>query len=293
MSGIHIHSTPSGFSIPGILKLIRWPNLLMIACSQYLGAIFLIGPPGDYLKYFKDLNLLLICLGTISITAAGYIINDYYDVKIDYINKPERVVVGKILKRRVAMTIHIILNMLGVVAGVLVSLKLAIINTLAAIWLWVYSNQLKRMPLIGNLSVALLSGISIAVVEIHYQSGNNLVFIYAVFAFFVSLMREIVKDIEDLKGDATFGCKTLPVVWGTRSTKYLIFVLIFLFALFLIQALKGIASHNIYLYFISMIVPGVFFVYKLWVADTRKQFHQLSSLLKLFMLSGIISMILV
>jgi 4-hydroxybenzoate polyprenyltransferase len=293
MSGPDAHSLPSSFSLPGTLKLVRWPNLLMIAVSQYFGAIFLIGPPENYPEYFRDPKLFLLCLGTISIAAAGYIINDYYDVKIDYINKPERVVVGKVLKRRVAMFIHIGLNVVGVMAAFLVSLKVAVINTLAAIWLWAYSNQLKRMPLIGNLSVALLSGTAIALVEIHYQSGNNVVFIYAVFAFFISLIREIVKDIEDLKGGETFGCRTLPVVWGIRPTKYLVFFFILLFALYLIKALKGIDSHNTYLYFIAMIVPAIWFIYKLWTADTRKQFHLLSNLLKLFMVSGILSMALV
>ncbi len=265
----------------------------MIAISQYLGAIFLVGPSSNYPEYLKDPKLFFICIGTMCIAAAGYIINDYYDVKIDYINKPQRVVVGKLLKRRSAMFIHVGLNITGIIAGVLVSLKLLLVNLLAALWLWAYSNQLKRMPLIGNLSVALLSGLAIGVVEIHYQSGNNLILVYAIFAFFISLVREIVKDIEDLKGDETFGCKTLPVVWGIRSTKSLIYGLIFLFALFLIRILDGINSHNIYLYFVVMLIPAVLFIYKLWIADTRKQFHQLSTFLKLFMLSGILSMVLV
>ena len=175
----------------------------------------------------------------------------------------------------------------------LVSLKIAAINIVAAIWLWGYSNQLKRMPLVGNLSVALLSGLSIAIIEFHYHSGNNLVYIYTVFAFFISLIREILKDIEDLKGDQTFGCKTLPVVWGIRNTKYLLFALIFLFVICLLQIMKGIQSQNIYLYFMVMLLPAILFIYNLWVADTKKQFHQLSSFLKLFMLSGILSMMLV
>ena len=290
MPGPH---APGRFSFSGILKLVRWPNLLMIGISQYLGAIFLIGPASNYRHYLGDLHLFLICMGTISIAAGGYIINDYYDVKIDYINKPERVVVGNLLKRRTAMFIHVGLNVVGILAGILVSLKIAAINTLAAIWLWGYSNQLKRMPLVGNLSVALLSGLSIAIIEIHYQSENNLVFIYAIFAFFVSLIREILKDIEDLKGDQTFGCKTLPVVWGIRNTKSMLFALIFLFVLCLFKILEGIESQNIYFYFIIMLIPAVIFVYKLWIADTKKQFHQLSTFLKLFMLSGILSMMLV
>jgi 4-hydroxybenzoate polyprenyltransferase len=281
---------PVSFSFSGLLKLVRWPNLLMIVIAQYLGAIFLIGPSSDYALFIKDPDLAFLCLGTISVAAAGYIINDYYDVKIDYINKPQRVVVGNLLKRRSAMFIHLGLTAFGVTVGALVSLKIALINLVAAIWLWGYSNQLKRMPFVGNLSVAILTGFSIALVEIHYQSGNHLVYIYALFAFFISLIREVLKDIEDLKGDQTFGCKTLPVIWGTRNTKTLLFFLIFFFVLCLSQILRGVESQNIYLYFMIMIIPGLLFIYKLWIADTKRQFHQLSSLLKLIMLSGILSM---
>jgi 4-hydroxybenzoate polyprenyltransferase len=279
-------------SIPGIVTLVRWPNLMMIAISQYLAAIFLIGPSVDYKSYLGDVHLLLICLGTVSIAAAGYIINDYYDVKIDYINKPDKVIVGNLLKRRVAMFIHIGLNLLGLMCGVLVSLKVALINLVAATWLWAYSNQLKRMPLIGNFSVAILSALAIAVIGIHYGAKDQLIYIYALFAFAVSLVREIIKDLEDLKGDETFGCRTLPVVWGIRPTKSFIFALILLFALLLFNMLREINNLYIYIYFGSMFFPSVFFVYKLWIADTRKHFHQLSYFMKLFIASGILSMVL-
>ncbi len=281
-----------GFTLPGFFRLVRWQNLLMIAVSQYLAAIFLIGPATDFIAYLSDPNLLLICLGTICIAAGGYIINDYYDVKIDYINKPERVIVGNHLKRRAAMFIHIGLTIAGLSFGIVVSLKVGLINLLAATWLWGYSNQLKRMPFIGNFSVAVLSALAIAIIGIHYGTNDLLVYIYSAFAFVISLIREIVKDLEDLKGDETFGCKTIPVIWGVRSTKSLIFLLLFLFALLLINMLPEINNYNIYLYFVVMFIPAVFFVYQLWIADTRNQFHQLSIYLKLFMASGILSMVL-
>jgi 4-hydroxybenzoate polyprenyltransferase len=287
------NSGPSNFSIQGILKLTRWPNLLIIGISQYISAVFLVGPSQDFLKYLMDPQLFLICLGTVVIAAAGYIINDYYDVKIDYINKPEKVVVGNLLKRRAAMFIHTGLNLLGVVIGLLVSLKIAAINILASVWLWGYSNQLKRMPLVGNLSVALLSSLAIAIIGIHYQPADNLILVYASFAFFISFIREIVKDIEDLKGDETFGCKTLPVVWGVRSTKNFIFLFIFLFTLLVIQMTAEIESDRIYVYFALMVLPATFFAYKLWIADTVKHFRKLSYYLKVFMLLGILSMLLV
>lgn len=293
MTSKNQRATPLAFSIKGLAKLIRWPNLLIIALSQYLAAIFLIGPSENYLDYLFDVELFLIALGTILIAAAGYIINDYYDVKIDYINKPQKVVVGSTLKRRAAMFIHTGLNILGILAGVLVSLKIALINLLAATLLWGYSNQLKRMPFIGNFSVAILSGLSIALVGIHYPANSHKVYFYALFAFFISLIREIVKDIEDLKGDASFGCMTLPVVWGIRQTKTFIYGLFFFFALTLIYLASLMGNVFLNYYFALLIIPGAFIIYKLIIADTRKQFKLLSNQLKWLMLLGILSMVVI
>ena len=281
------------FSVKSFLKLVRWQNLIIIALSQYLTAIFLVGPRNLYYQYLKDSDLFLICLGTTLIAAAGYIINDYYDIKIDYINKPDKVVVGNLLKRRVAMFIHTGLNIIGLLVGLFVSLKVVLVNLLASVWLWGYSNQLKRMPFIGNFSVAVLSALAIAIIGIHYEPFENVVYIYALFAFFVSLIREIVKDLEDVKGDATFGCQTLPVIWGIRSTKSVIFVLISLFTLILIKMTPEMGSREIYLYFAVMSMPAAAVVYKLGIADTTRHFKQLSNYLKLFMLFGILSMVLV
>ncbi len=290
-------STISGDEISiigkGLLKLVRWPNLLIIAFCQYLSAIFLVGPPELYLTYLKDPDLLFMALGTLCIAAAGYIINDYYDVKIDYINKPKKVVVGKVLKRRVAMFVHIGLNAMGILAGIVVSLKIAAINLIAATWLWGYSNQLKRMPLIGNFSVALLSGLAIAIVGVHYKSNSKLVYFYALLAFLVSLIREIIKDLEDLKGDASFGCRTLPVIWGIRKTKNFLYLLFLAFGATIIFLAYVMGNTWLYLYFSLLVIPGAYLVYRLSLADTISEFHQLSLSVKWFMLLGVFSMVLI
>ncbi len=267
--------------------------MLIIALSQYMTAIFLIGPAADYQVYLLDINLFLICIGTVVIAAAGYIINDYYDVKIDYVNRPKKVVVDKILKRRAAMFFHTGLNLAGIAIGLLVSLKIALINLMAAVCLWAYSNQLKRMPFVGNLSVALLSALAIAIIGLHYEDQTKIVYFYAIFAFFISLIREIIKDIEDLKGDATFGCKTLPVVWGVRSTKGFLYFLFILFSFILGYLAHLMNNWVLNYYFILLLFPGVYLFYKLVIADTIKEFRNLSTYLKWFMLLGIISMILV
>jgi 4-hydroxybenzoate polyprenyltransferase len=172
---------PSNFSFQGILKITRFPNLLIIALSQYLVAIFLVFPE-PRIPLAQDLKLHLLVLSTMLIAAAGYIINDYYDVKIDLINKPERVVVGKVIKRRVIMLLHSSFNMMAILIGIYVGPWVAAIHVLSSFILWLYSNQLKRLPFIGNFSVSLMTGLSILIISVYYQSFEPLVFVYAFFA---------------------------------------------------------------------------------------------------------------
>ena len=137
--------------------LIRLPNLIIIVLTQFFTAIFLIGTEQPFYHYLTDIRLYLLAFSTVLIASAGYIINDYYDIKIDYLNKPRRVVVGKRLSRRIAMVLHWGLSALGVLVGAFLSLRLGLINLVAVFILWFYSNYLKRMPFVGNVSVALLT----------------------------------------------------------------------------------------------------------------------------------------
>jgi 4-hydroxybenzoate polyprenyltransferase len=278
------------FSFRGFLKLTRFPNLLIIALTQYLSTIFLVAHPENGFEYLFDFKLLLLSASTLMIAAAGYIINDYYDIKIDYVNKPDKVVVGKLIKRRIVLASHIILNVLGVGIGFYLSLRVGALNFLAGFLLWIYSNKLKRMPLIGNLTIAFLTALSIAIIAVYYQRNESLLMAYAVFAFSINLVREIIKDMEDIRGDMRFGSKTLPIVWGLRKTKYFLFVLILIFVLILFALSSQLGNHTLNLFFIVLIVPIIYLIYLLYRADSQKRFHQLSTFCKLLMLAGISSM---
>jgi 4-hydroxybenzoate polyprenyltransferase len=283
-----IQQKPSNFSFTGFMQVTRFWNLMVIVMAQYFTAAFLLS--SSHIVF--EQSLFVLSLSTVLIAAAGYIINDYYDVKIDLINKPKRVVVGRILKRRVAMVAHTILNVVGIGLGLTLSIKIALLNFVCALLLWAYSNQLKRMVLIGNLAVAFLTGLSIYVVALFFDPMNIMVITYAIFAFAFTLIREIIKDIEDLKGDATFGCRTLPVVYGIRKTKNVIYVLSVLFLI----SLCGLTFHFIgieMMYFcFGLIVPLGFLAYKLAKADKTSEFNYLSNYCKFVMLIGICSMIL-
>ena len=275
----------SGNFIESILKLTRFGNLIIIGFTQYCTAAFLIDKRSIY-----DPKLLLLSISTILIAAAGYIINDYYDVKIDYINKPERVVIGKSITRRFAILFHTVFSVLGVLIGVYLSWSITAVNLLSVFLLWLYSNNLKRLPFVGNLTVGILTGAAVYIIDLLYRTNNPMVIIYAVFALFITLVREIIKDIEDLKGDNTFGCKTLPIVFGIRRTKQIIYGIIAIFSTTVLVINRFYEALPLYYYLIFLFVPLMVLLFRLIRADTRKDFSTLSTFCKVIMLLGILSM---
>jgi 4-hydroxybenzoate polyprenyltransferase len=275
--------------IQSLLQISRVRNLLIIAVAQYFTVAFLVDP-----KLLLDWHLAVLSASTIIIAAAGYIINDYYDVKIDLINKPERVVVGRGVSRRYAILLHTVLSITGILLGLILNWKIGAINFFSVFMLWLYSNLLKRMPFVGNFVVAFLTAGSIAIPWLLYPfAGKTNILIYTLFAFFTTLVREIIKDLEDLKGDNTFGCRTLPIVWGLRKTKNLIYALTIAFVLsvFLIDALVEALPMSYFSIF--LFAPVAWLTIRLVRADTKKDFYKLSQLCKVIMVLGIFSMALI
>jgi 4-hydroxybenzoate polyprenyltransferase len=274
-----------------IIKLARVQNLAIIIISQYFTAFFIAKYDVSIYSVLIDVELFLLILSTVIITSAGYFINDYYDIKIDMIIKPIKVIVGNKLERRPVLIWHSIYNFIGIGIGAYISIWIGLINLFAAFLLWLYSNQLKRMPLIGNISVSILTGLSVLSIAAYYRTNEYLIFIYAFFAFGISLIREIIKDIEDMKGDEIFGCRSLPIVYGILKTKLLLYGFILSFG-FSISLFLGYQSNYILnLYFLILILPSLYFIYLLYKADRVKHFSQLSTYCKWLMLSGVLSMI--
>jgi 4-hydroxybenzoate polyprenyltransferase len=276
------------FTLRALIKVTRFWNLVIIVLAQFFTAYCLVG-------YFTVLNwrLYLLSVSTALIAAAGYIINDYYDVKIDLINKPERVVVGKSMRRRYALFFHWMLSILGVAAGFLLDWKIGVINIFSGFLLWWYSNFLKRKPFVGNFSVALLTGLSVYQVAVLFDPFNKMIIAYSFFSFFVTLVREIIKDMEDWKGDNTFGCQTLPILWGIRRTK------IFIYTLILIHVTAIVSFNSLYLFFqiriltFFIFIPILLLILLLVRADTVKSFYYLSFYCKIILVAGIFSMLLI
>ncbi|SDD25477.1 4-hydroxybenzoate polyprenyltransferase [Algoriphagus faecimaris] len=277
-------------SLSGLFRISRPVNLLLVAFTQLMTAFFLIETSRGGVPVLEDFRLYLLVLSTVMITAAGYMINDYYDVKIDYVNRPEEVIIGKGIKRRVVIFLHTILNFSAIGLGYLVAPRIAMVNFFAAFLLWLYSNRLKREPFIGNLSVAFLTGLSVYLVAMYYQKNELLVITYAIFAFFLNLIREIIKDIEDRDGDRKHGCRTLPIVIGFRKTKQVVFVVAICFVSAILIITFEINKPELFYYFGGLGLFFLWFMRKVYVADRKSHFSQLSTFAKLLMLVGTLSM---
>ena len=279
------------FSLRSLVKISRPVNLIILAFAQMMTAVFLVETNAYGQAIWQGYNLYLLMLATSMIAAAGYMINDYYDVKIDYINKPDEVIIGRTMKRRVALFYHSILNFSAIGIGWLLAPRMALAIFIAAFLLWLYSNQLKRLPFIGNFTVALLTAASIWLIGFYYQKSELLVLTYALFAFFLNLIREIIKDIEDRDGDRKHGCKTLPIILGFRNTKKVIFAIAFVFVCSIMIVTFKINNPNLYAYFGGLSILFMIFMYKIYIADRKQHFTQLSIYNKALMLAGISSMV--
>jgi 4-hydroxybenzoate polyprenyltransferase len=279
------------FSFWSLVKISRPVNLVILAFAQMMTAVFLVETTPFGQAIWQSFNLYLLMLATSMVAAAGYMINDYYDVKIDYVNKPDEVIIGRTMKRRVALFYHSLLNFLAIGLGWLLSPQVALIIFMAAFLLWLYSNLLKRQPFIGNFTVALLTGASILLIGFYYQKSELLVLTFALFAFFMNLIREIIKDIEDMDGDRKHGCKTLPIILGFRNTKKVIFAIALVFVCSILVVTFKINNPKLYFYFAGLSILFMIFMYKIYLADRKQHFTQLSIYNKILMLAGILSMV--
>lgn len=298
--------------IVAFLTLVRWRNLFFLALTQslfqfaifeplYAGAV----PAGDLTRF------LLLVLASLFIAAGGYVINDYFDINIDEVNRPGRMVVDKLIRRRWAIAWHFMLSGGGIV---LTALALPIgshgflwlANTGCVVLLWLYSTRFKKSLLTGNIVISLLTAWSILIIflskrdlattfdPVHVRFFR-LALLYAGFAFIISLIREAIKDMEDLPGDARYGCRTMPVVWGINATKVYVgvWIVVLMAVLLVLQAyvLQFGWWWSVGYCLLSLVLPLGILLAGLRKSHTPAAFHRLSSLTKWIMLAGILSML--
>jgi len=298
----------------GFLKMIRFPNLIFIGLAQVLFQFLVYYTLYPEKKEPDDIiHFIFLVLASVFIAAAGYIINDYFDINIDEVNKPRSMVVDKLISRRWAIAWHFLLSFLGIVFTVLAvpvleKWYIILANILCVVLLWFYSTSFKRRLLIGNIIISLLTAWTVLVVFFSkvsladafgmggqlYDKFFRIAFLYAGYAFISSLIREAIKDIEDMEGDEKYGCNTMPVAWGVNATKVYVAVWLIVLMVTLILVQVYVLQFRWWvpvLYcMVLILLPLTLIFFKLFKATSTAHFHQLSSLIKLVMLTGIVSM---
>ena len=304
--------------VGAFIKMIRLPNLFFIALTQILfhtAVLNTILLPLGTRPSIDGLNFILLVVSSVLIAGAGYIINDYFDINIDQINKPTANVVDKIVSRRWAMAWHFVFSGVGILLSAWVSWRtgfwyILLGNFMCVLLLFGYSVSLKRKLLSGNIIISLLTAwviLVISIAEINTQmlvipavveAANKITriaFLYAGFAFISSLIREAIKDIEDLQGDERYGCRTMPIVWGVNAAKVYIAVWLVVILALLVILQVYVARFEWWwamVYSIVFIIgPFVLIFFQLYKAKDQKDYHRLSNWTKLVMLTGILSMI--
>lgn len=269
------------------LKLIRFPNILLIILTQFLVYFFLLN------KLVVEYQFLVLALSLAFIAAGGNMINDYFDLETDLVNKPEKVIVNNGIPSKYVLLLYGFLTFTGIFAAFYISFKLGLILFLIALFLFLYSWKLKKIWLAGNLLVAFLMAAPVWISCFYMPlSWSFIILVYILFSFLSGLIREIVKDAEDMEGDALTGAKTLPVVSGLQITRAAVFCCILLLLLLLLLFTGQLIVSSSWLAFgyfclldIALVVIGFLF-YK---AKNKNDFHGLSKWLKYFIFAGIIS----
>jgi 4-hydroxybenzoate polyprenyltransferase len=267
----------------------------------------------------SDFQFILLAISILCITASGYIINDIFDVAADKINKPEKVFIGKTISKKSGLLMYFALTILGLILGIYTSYisgnlnySIFFISTIALLY-W-YSKSLKKIAIVGNVVISFLTAFTLFIVLIFEIKNTNSsssfaeailniftsisvtipVLIYILFAFFMTLIREIIKDIEDMNGDYALKMKTLPIIIGVNRTKKVVLAISSFVFLFIAIILKEELVHLPLLFWYAIVFilsPFAWFLYKLFNAKTTKEFHLLSNLIKLIMFFGILSML--
>ncbi len=308
-------------TIAAFFRLIRWPNILFIVITQLLFYYcvytpLLSAPPGER----QQILFFLLILSSVLISAAGYIINDYFDLQIDAVNRPDKMIVDRFIKRRWAILWHWILSATGILISAYISYRtgawlILFINFCCVVLLWFYSVSLKKKLLSGNISIAALTAWVILVVYLFagaklfsitgwtHSPGAfderrffKLIWLYAGFAFIMTIIREVIKDMEDMEGDRQYGCRTMPIVWGVPASKVFagVWIIVCIAALLIVQLYAWQSGRWPAAFYILLLIiaPMGLMLRNLYRANVSADYHKLSNLVKLIMLAGILSMLL-
>ena len=279
--------------IISMFSVVRGYNIPIIALAQYLSAIFIMAPEKRALSVLIDFNLFIIVIASGLTIASGYIINSFYDSKKDLINRPNKSKLDRLVSQKTKLQVYFTVNFVVALLAFLVSFRAVLFFSVYIFLIWFYSHKLKKHPIIGNLTASLLAVLPFFAILLYYKNLYPQIFAHATFLFLLLLIREIIKDLENLKGDIANDYQTIPVKFGevfAKKTITFLTVITILPVYFLVE-IYDVGYMDIYFY-VSLIILIFFLVY-LWKSDSKPDYLRLHNILKFLVVSGVFCIVLI
>ncbi|MCK8521108.1 geranylgeranylglycerol-phosphate geranylgeranyltransferase [Aquimarina sp. D1M17] len=276
-----------------LFSVVRGYNILIIVLAQYLTSIFILAPHIRLRNVILDPNLFVIVLASAGVIAGGYIINNFYDKEKDLINRPQKTMLDRLVSQQTKLTGYFVLNFLSVVLASYVSFRAVVFFSLYIFGIWLYSHKLKKFPIIGNMVASILAITPFFAVFIYYKNFDHVIFVHATFLFLILMMREMTKDLGNLKGDMAQNYKTVPVVYGELTSKRIITILILAAGVPIYFLLTVYEIGFMYLYFYVCLALLSVFLIALWFSKGKSHYVWLHNMLKFIIVAGTFSIVLI
>ncbi len=276
-----------------MFSVIRGYNILVVIIAQYLTSIYILAPDLPLREVVLDLNLFMLVLASGSTIAGGYIINNFYDSEKDLINRPHKSMLDRLVSQNTKLSFYFVLNFLAVVMASYVSFNAVIFFSLYIFGIWIYSHKLKKLPIIGNLTSAVLMITPFFAIFIYYRNFETVIFFHAMFLFLIISMKELTKDLENIKGDLAQDYHTIPVVYGENVSKTVLTILAFLTLIPTLLLVKyfDIGHMNYFFYFSTLLLLSV--ILMLWKSKTKTHYLILHNVLKFIIVAGVCCIVLI
>lgn len=273
--------------------VVRGFNLALIVIAQYITAVFIMAPPSQSLsEILFDRPLFALISATVGAIASGYIINNFYDSEKDSINRPRKSTLEQYVSQNTKLVLYFIINFIVVFIASYVSFRSVLFFSIYIFAIWFYSHKIKKMPIIGNLISAILTITPFFAIFLYYKNYSGLIFVFGFYLFLILSMRELVKDLENLKGDLTLDYKTIPVVYGEKIAKIMIALLV---AINILVTLFVVTTYDLgtmdYFFYGSMTLLSIV-VLLVFLAQSQRQYVRIHNLLKVLILFGVFSIVL-
>lgn len=276
-----------------LFSVVRGYNIPIIIIAQYLSAIFILAPEKRGLAILLDFDLFIIVFASSLTIASGYIINNFYDSKKDLINRPNKSMLDRLISQKTKLNVYFTLNFIVAFLAIFVSWRAFVYFSVYIFLIWYYSHRIKKYPIIGNLTSAFLSVLPFFAIFLYYKNLYEVILGHATFLFLLLLIREMIKDLENIKGDLANDYKTIPIIYGEAVSKKIITALSIatIIPVYVLIEIFDVGYMDMYFYFCLIIL--IFFLLRLWKSNTKEQFVLLHNVLKFLIVAGVFSIILI